>query len=232
MIGTLQALEAIKIIAKVQTTNLFLFMFAKVGNVLNKRLLFFDFLSIDIRCIRLRGKREDCVCCGVQPTITKSNLAQYDYQAFTGQSIWEETCTLPLTRLPIESRITPTDLVKMMNSSTQPLILVDVRPETEFKICHLKGTLCVLQYFKKMFEFVLGSMNFPIKDTDKLLPSLVMMIQKNESRRPSVVVMCKRGNDSQIVAQRLIEENISNAVDLIGGIIAWHDTIDPSFPIY
>lgn len=75
-------------------------------------------------------------------------------------------------------------------------------------------------------------MNFPVKDTDKLLPSLVMMIQKNESRRSSVVVMCKRGNDSQIVAQKLIEEKVSNIVDLIGGLAAWHDTIDPSFPIY
>lgn len=156
VIGTLQALEAIKIIAKVQTTNLFLLMFPQVGQVLNKRLLFFDFLSMDTRCIRLRGKREDCVCCGVQPTITRSNLAQYDYRAFTGQSIWEETCALPLTRLPIESRITPIDLVKMMNSHTQPLILLDVRPETEFKICHLKGTLCILQGFTvcvRVYEF-------------------------------------------------------------------------------
>ncbi len=47
-----------------------------------------------------------------------------------------------------------------------------------------------------------------------------------------VVVVCRRGNDSQHIVQSLREHGIKAAVDLIGGLSAWSHQADPSFPHY
>lgn len=53
--------------------------------------------------------------------------------------------------------------------------------------------------------------------------------------------MCRRGNDSQIVVQKLKkylnegelnQDNIECIKDIIGGIQAWANNIDPNFPKY
>lgn len=47
-----------------------------------------------------------------------------------------------------------------------------------------------------------------------------------------VVVVCRRGNDSQHTVQSLRECGIKSAFDLIGGLSAWSQHADPSFPDY
>lgn len=47
--------------------------------------------------------------------------------------------------------------------------------------------------------------------------------------RPLYVV-CRRGNDSQRVAQLLKDSGITNVVDVVGGLQAWAEEADPSFP--
>eukprot|EP00210_Caulerpa_lentillifera_P006862 g6559.t1 len=133
VIGTLQALEAIKIITRVR------YNYTQVGCVLNKRLLVFDFLSMETRCIRLRNKRQDCVCCGDEPIIIASNLAQYDYFTFTGQPFYEQSCLRPANELSLKNRISPKDLVHLIKTNRESVFLMDVRPVNEFQICHFQG---------------------------------------------------------------------------------------------
>lgn len=45
-----------------------------------------------------------------------------------------------------------------------------------------------------------------------------------------VVVVCRRGNDSQTAVQILREHFKLDAVDLQGGLLDWSRTADPSFP--
>ena len=45
-----------------------------------------------------------------------------------------------------------------------------------------------------------------------------------------VVVMCRKGNDSQVAAERLRQLGVDNVVDVVGGIHAWADAIDSSMP--
>lgn len=49
----------------------------------------------------------------------------------------------------------------------------------------------------------------------------------------SVVVVCRRGNDSQLAVQLLQEVDPSlNVRDIRGGLHAWARDIDPDFPVY
>ena len=49
----------------------------------------------------------------------------------------------------------------------------------------------------------------------------------------SIVVVCRRGNDSQLAVQLLQETDSSlNIRDIRGGLHAWARDIDPEFPVY
>lgn len=48
----------------------------------------------------------------------------------------------------------------------------------------------------------------------------------------NVVVVCRRGNDSQHVVQSLRQHGVQSAVDLVGGLSAWSQHADQSFPNY
>ena len=47
-----------------------------------------------------------------------------------------------------------------------------------------------------------------------------------------VVVVCRKGNDSQVAVSALKEEGIGEVKDLIGGLEAWQEYLDPSFLRY
>ena len=49
---------------------------------------------------------------------------------------------------------------------------------------------------------------------------------------PTLYVMCRRGNDSQIAVSKLLEVGVAGVYDIQGGLQAWAQQIDPSFPIY
>jgi adenylyltransferase/sulfurtransferase len=50
-----------------------------------------------------------------------------------------------------------------------------------------------------------------------------------------IVVVCRRGNDSQIAVRRFREQLGDRKVrirDIVGGLHAWAKTVDPTFPVY
>lgn len=200
-IGTLQALEAIKIILNMDET-------------LSGRLLLFDGAKSTFRNVRLRGKQINCAVCSEHPSITEL----IDYEQFCGMKASDKDTKLAI--LPANQRITVEELQQIRANKSKHL-LIDVRTENEFEICQLEN-----------------AENYPIKifaDRNERETNLVERIKQENVK--NVYVICRRGNDSQIAAKRLLtslQAQNSDAIvkDVIGGLHAWTQQIDDQFPIY
>ncbi|XP_043658158.1 adenylyltransferase and sulfurtransferase MOCS3 [Drosophila teissieri] len=178
-----------------------------LGDVLAGRLLIFDGSSSLFRNIRIRSKRPNCHVCSAQPLITEL----IDYEMFCGMHATDKDN--PLQLLSSDERLSVTDYQAKLQA--QPHLLIDVRPTAEFEICQLPEAVNVplveilddsyLKRFGKQLE-------------DKELP---------------IILLCRRGNDSQIAVQHVRNRFPMHSVrDLIGGLHAWTNSVDPSFPIY
>jgi sulfur-carrier protein adenylyltransferase/sulfurtransferase len=113
VIGSLQALEAIKLIVG-------------SGESLIGRLVLFDALSFRWRELKLRKNRE-CAVCGDNPSVT----ALIDYDEFCGPG--ETTMSNQPAGIP---EITPTELKQRLDSGDE-IVLIDVRESFEWDIANL-----------------------------------------------------------------------------------------------
>jgi molybdopterin/thiamine biosynthesis adenylyltransferase/rhodanese-related sulfurtransferase len=109
VIGTIQALEAIKLIIN-------------AGNSLVGRLLHFDALALKFREFKLR-RDSKCPVCGEQPSI----FAPIDYEQFCGATI---TSTVPA--------ISVQELKRKLDAR-ETLELIDVREPFEYEIARIDG---------------------------------------------------------------------------------------------
>ncbi len=110
IIGTLQAIEAIKLILG-------------LGESLVGRLLHFDALKMKFRTFNLR-RDPQCPVCGEQPTIT----APIDYEAFCDM-------TTPTNDVP---EITVQELQEMREAQ-KDFVLLDVREPHEYELARIEG---------------------------------------------------------------------------------------------
>jgi molybdopterin/thiamine biosynthesis adenylyltransferase/rhodanese-related sulfurtransferase len=110
VIGTIQATEAIKLLAG-------------IGETLVNRLMLYDALSMRFRELKLR-RNPDCPVCGDHPTVTE--LIDYDH--FCG--ITPEPATFT------SYEITPIEVNTWLHSDDPPFLL-DVREPNEWEIGHL-----------------------------------------------------------------------------------------------
>ena len=105
---------------------------------------------------------------------------------------------------------------EIMNSNH---ILLDVRTEPEMDICQLKN-----------------SVNIPLFDIGKIEAIEKISDLVDEKQTDQLILVCRRGNDSQM-AVKLLQKNLKNnselvIKDIIGGLQAWSDKIDNNFPKY
>ena len=105
---------------------------------------------------------------------------------------------------------------EIMNSNH---ILLDVRTEPEMDICQLKN-----------------SVNIPLFDIGKIEAIEKISDLVEEKQTDQLILVCRRGNDSQM-AVKLLEKNLKNnselvIKDIIGGLHAWSDKSDNNFPKY
>lgn len=185
----------------------------KRPDTLTGRLLLFDGLHAIFRNVRLRGKRDDCQICSATPTINEL----IDYEQFCGLRASDKDMQLEI--LLRDQRITAQDYHHMTNEA-KPHLLVDVRSENEFDICKLKH-----------------SINIPIKEfnASHLGSGAEALVAQIKAQPMPVIVVCRRGNDSQIATKRLhaiLDESNVMVKDIIGGLHAWAAKIDPAFPVY
>lgn len=188
-IGSLQALEAIKIIAMDES------------NYAGK-LLKFDGLTGMFRTFKLRARNTDCAVCGDTPRI--NDVKSEDYEAFCGSKA-DDKCQA-LNILEAEERIGCVEFIKIREN----VAVVDVRPLGHFDIVRLPEAI-----------------NIPIDSCEQELARLRMIAQEQD-----IVVVCRAGNDSQIVTKLMKDSGIQNVKDLVGGMNAYAAQIDPTLPRY
>jgi molybdopterin/thiamine biosynthesis adenylyltransferase/rhodanese-related sulfurtransferase len=118
VIGTLQAIEAIK-------------RLAGIGEPMIGRLLVFDALAMRFRELRIR-KDPACPLCGEHPTVREL----VDYEAWCG------TSAPPETAVSDSIDITPRDY-EALRARGEDHVLVDVREPHEHRIAHLEGAVLI-----------------------------------------------------------------------------------------
>ncbi|XP_051143649.1 adenylyltransferase and sulfurtransferase MOCS3 [Andrographis paniculata] len=186
---------------------------AAVGEPLSGRMLLFDSLSARTRVVKLRGRSLQCEACGENATLNEVKFRHFDYENFTQYPL--STSPLKLNLLPDEARITSMEYNdrKMEGESH---VLLDVRPEHHYKIVSLPNSL-----------------NIPLTDLEKRLPEIATALARgNGSDDPSLYVVCRRGNDSQIAVECLRKMGYPSAKDIVGGLESWANDVDGNFPIY
>ncbi|KAM6973054.1 adenylyltransferase and sulfurtransferase MOCS3 [Aplochiton taeniatus] len=211
IMGCLQAMEVLKIASG-------------QGSSCGQQLLLFDGQETRFRSIKLRPKQAGCAVCGENPAVTHL----VDYEAFCGAAATDKCRRLIL--LSKEQRITVQDYKAILDTATSH-ILLDVRPLVEVEICHLPFSL----------NIPLSSLEARESEHVQLLREKVLQVKKQmptaSDCQVPVYVICKLGNDSQKAVLAL--EKISGSEvdriavkDICGGLMAWAQKIDPSFPQY
>ncbi|KAF7405433.1 hypothetical protein HZH66_004339 [Vespula vulgaris] len=202
-IGVLQAVEAIKVILDMPET-------------LSGRLLVFDGIETRFRNINLRTRNQECAICGKNPIIKEL----IDYEQFCGAKANDKNPNLNL--LKNEDRITVETYHHITKFNTEDHLLIDVRSPEEFQICRLRNSINI-----PLYEIYKDNATKQIKsEIDK---------QDNGKTISKVYVLCRRGNDSQKAVkhlQQIFKDSKLNIKDIIGGIHAWSNKIDSTFPIY
>ncbi|XP_021758989.1 adenylyltransferase and sulfurtransferase MOCS3-like [Chenopodium quinoa] len=203
VIGTLQALEAIKIASD-------------VGEPLSGRMLIFDALSGRIRVVKIRGQSPQCEACGEKSAFTPEHFREFDYEKFTHSSL--STAPPKLNLVPADSRISCKEYnEKVVNGEAH--ILVDVRPAHHFDIISLPNSLNLPL---SSLESRLPEISAALKEEET---------RKGVSGA-HLYTVCRRGNDSQRAVQLLHSNGFTSAKDIVGGLTSWQNEVDPNFPAY
>ena len=103
----------------------------------------FDGLSGISRTVQLRDRQSNCAVCGDHPSVT----ALIDYQVFCG---FAESCAGPVI-LAREERVSCPEYHSILETAKSHLLL-DVRPKTEFEICHLGNAVRILAIIKNIIK--------------------------------------------------------------------------------
>ncbi len=183
IIGSLQALEAIKLITG-------------VGEPLIGRLLLFDGAALKFRELKLR-RNPACPACGDEPTVT----GLIDYEEFCGMN--EEPAGAA-----VDEEIGAAELKERLDRG-DPIALIDVREPFEWGIANLEGY---------------GARLIPMDD----VPARVDELDPGDE----IVFICRSGARSMQVTEYLRQRGFARARNLRGGVLAWGEEVDPSFPRY
>jgi adenylyltransferase/sulfurtransferase len=147
-------------------------------------------------------KNPSCPICGDHPTITEL----IDYEQFCGVPAHDRS----EYGKAVEKRVVPGITVRELKDrldAGENLFVLDVRDPHEAEISSMGA--------------------------NALIPKNVVRQRLNEIPRDvPVVVHCRTGVRSADVVRWLEDEGFTNAVNLLGGINAWANKIDPSVPVY
>ena len=72
----------------------------------------------------------------------------------------------------------------------------------------------------------------PLKLLPKELERIKAEVHTRGASMPSIVVVCRRGNDSQEAVVLLRANGLADAVSMRGGLLQWSQDVDAHFPVY
>ena len=210
-VGTLQAVEAIKVLCG-------------IGTPLAGTLMAYDALSGDapFYTVQLPPRRQDCPACGTGPQSLRACAAGGGViiPGLTGDLM------LPEQAPPLASSAPPVSTWPRLSVAAYATmrreegvsghILIDVRP------AHQAACLP-------------GSINRPFRagDSPGDLVSTVAALRARDTAdsQKLVVLLCRAGNSSAAAAQALVAAGVERVVDVAGGLTEWRAQIDPAFPL-
>ncbi|KAG0555941.1 hypothetical protein KC19_11G014500 [Ceratodon purpureus] len=201
IVGTFQALEAIKILSK-------------VGDPLSSRMLILDSMSSRIHTVKLRGKSAECVACGGSPAINHITLPNFDYEGFSSSPMSDAA---PPRQQVVgkDQSITCRDYHKSVEGH-KAHVLLDVRDQHQYIIASLPNSLNVpFDKLPEQLDTVRGAAKKHAPDGGENVP---------------LYVICRRGNDSQQAVQVLRSAGFNSVYDITGGLQSWVQEVDPTFP--
>ncbi|KAI0749905.1 hypothetical protein C8Q80DRAFT_1164574 [Daedaleopsis nitida] len=198
VIGNLQALEAIKVITGMHDGKPSLLMFSA-------------FAIPPFRSVKLRSRRATCPACGNEGEKI-GTIEETDYVAFCGGDRPDWVSRGLVDGTP-SSRIRAKALRASLDDVAHTPRILDVRPRTEFGICHIPG-----------------STNVPIKE---VLADPSSLVGTAAEEQESLYIVCRLGNDSRLAVDALKAAGRGGVVkDLVGGLRAWAREVDENFPVY
>jgi adenylyltransferase/sulfurtransferase len=215
VMGVLQALEAIKLIAAGKLT-------AKEGEKAGEAsmLLFSANSNPPFRSVRLRARRQKCFACSKEGGLTLESLSSgsLDYVLFCG-------VTTPVKILEPQERIEAREYERVLKEGKgKDHLLVDVREKVQFDICSIEGSVNV------PFSTLQGYRAFAAEGEKPL------WIPQSLPTNAPIYLVCRLGNDSQIAARKLKEIGLDKDGRYIGdikdGLKAWKKQVDSSWPEY
>ncbi|KAI1813381.1 adenylyltransferase [Poronia punctata] len=214
VMGVLQALETIKLIAATIGER-------RGSEPTNPSLLLFSAnSSTPFRSMRMRGRRSNCFACAASSTLTLKELrsGSLDYVQFCG-------VTLPVAILQPEERVSATEYRDAaVNASDRRSLLLDVREKEHFDIASIPGAINVpFSTFQAKSRSVTEENSHP-----DWLP-------EDMASDAPVYVVCRVGNDSQVVTRKLkdmgYDKNGERFIgDIRGGMKAWKLEVDQTLP--
>ena len=174
-----------------------------VGETLVGRLLLYDALAMRFRELKLR-RNVECPVCGDHPSIHEL----IDYHQFCGVPNPAEVTPVAEQQAGYMSD-TEIDAValKARLDRGDKFQFIDVREPNEYQIASIPGAKLI-----------------PLGDVPKRVGEL--------DPNTEVIVHCKMGGRSAKACDFLRQSGFKNVKNMLGGITAWSDKIDPSVPKY
>lgn len=231
MMGVAQAGEAIKILA----SALHIPTAKNVGdnntperNLQQPTLLIYTFDlesavgPYSFRALKMGSRKRNCFACGENSTLTLEGIK-------TGNPDYVQFCSAPapVVSLAPEERITAAAYHAAKEKGELPdHLLIDTREKEHFSFGSIQGAINVPFGKLLMKAAAIKRDGAPVTE---ILPTEAV-----KSNTP-IFVVCRTGSDSQETVEKFKELGLDNGgkrriVDIVGGMKAWKQEVDPTFP--
>ncbi|KAL2161676.1 hypothetical protein VTH06DRAFT_8238 [Thermothelomyces fergusii] len=174
------------------------------------------------RALKMGGRRRDCFACGARSTLTLEGIR-------AGDPDYVQFCSAPAAAaaLPPEGRITAAAYHAARERGELPEhVLIDTREREHFSFGSIEGAINVP--FGKLLAKA-AAIKRDGGPAGEILPG-----DAATSDKP-IFVVCRTGVDSQETVEKLKELGLDQGgkrriVDIVGGMKAWKQEVDPTFP--
>jgi adenylyltransferase/sulfurtransferase len=203
LIGVFQATETIKVLTG-------------FGTAMHDRLLMYSSSMCSFHTIRKPKKSTKCPVCGPNATIKTMADSEVDLKESrgpVGPANESESCEHSI--LPPSVSISCSDYQAVRKDGISH-VLLDVRVTQQFEMCSLEGAI-----------------NIPLANIENELDRIAEL----SGGEKVVYCICRRGIASKEAAKLLLKHKEANLKiysirNVTGGLTAWHNQVDSSFPKY
>ncbi|KAK7612171.1 hypothetical protein JOL62DRAFT_618437, partial [Phyllosticta paracitricarpa] len=204
-------------------------------------LIFSAYGNPQFRSFGLRSRKPRCAACSAEATVTREALTSgsMDYVQFCGASS-------PVNALSPDERISAREYLQAANSESNGHVLVDVRDKIQFELAHLDGSINIpFSDIERVNVQAISAAKTPVTPDslasppsaqEEPQPDWVKQLQQTPPEQP-IIVTCRLGNDSQVAVKKMKALGLNKGgsrtiVDIRGGFKAWRQDVDPGFPDY